>query len=79
MIVIATSDRGPEEKAESGRMHQALGRQAAAGVGTGSAFFRRGRIVFSERQDRRSGAGCLMGHIIHLIAIGRTVPAPDSG
>jgi hypothetical protein len=51
-----------------GRMHQALGRTAAAGEGTGSRFFR-------KRQDGGVGPGCLAWHIIHPIAIGKGLPA----
>ncbi|HST60312.1 MAG TPA: hypothetical protein VLK84_16515 [Longimicrobium sp.] len=72
MMAIATSDRGPEEKAASGRVHQALGRQAAAGAGTAIR-------VFGEGQDRGCGGGCLPWHIIHLIAIGKSLPAPVTG
>ncbi len=71
MVVIATSDRGPEEKAASSRMHQALGRSAAAGEGTAIR-------VFSKRHDGGCGGGCLVGHIIHMIAISKTVPAPEA-
>jgi hypothetical protein len=42
MAARAIFDRGPEAL---GRVHQALGSSVAAGEGTGSAFFRRGRIV----------------------------------
>jgi hypothetical protein len=69
MVAIATAGRGPEEKTASGRMHQALGRQAAAGTGTAIR-------VFWMRRNRGGGGGCVTWHIIHLIAIRKTVPAP---
>jgi len=72
MIAIATSDRGPEEKAASSRMRQALGREAAAGEGTAIR-------VFSKRHHRGSGGGWLSWHIIHMIAIGKSVPVPEPG
>ncbi len=55
IIVIATSGRGPEENEAPGRMHQALGRWAAAGAGTAIRVFWKG-------QDRRRGGGCLPWH-----------------
>jgi hypothetical protein len=51
MLATATSGRGPEEKAASGRMHQALGRPVAGGGGRPSAFFRRGTMVTAEADD----------------------------
>jgi len=48
------------------------GRRVAAGAG---AAIR----VFSKRQDGRGGGGCLVWHNIHLIAIRKTVPAPEAG
>ncbi|HYW14427.1 MAG TPA: hypothetical protein VE871_20845 [Longimicrobium sp.] len=71
LIAIATFDRGPEAKAASGRMHQALGRSAAAGEGTAIR-------VFSKRHNRGCGGGCLPWHIIHMIAVGKNVPAPET-
>ncbi len=52
-----------------GRMYAVLGRSAAAGEGTGSAFLGRGR------SSRRGGDPC--GHIIHLIAIGKRRPGQE--
>jgi len=72
MLAVATSDRGPEEKEASGRVHQALGRPVAAGAGT---VIR----VFSEGQDRGVGGGCLPGHIINMIAIGKVCPRRKPG
>jgi hypothetical protein len=48
---------------------------AAAGEGTAIR-------VFSERysrQDADGGGGCLSWHIIHTIAIGKTLPATERG
>jgi hypothetical protein len=55
MIAIGTSGRGPEGKAASGRMHQVLGRSAAAGEGTAIRVFR-------ERQHR--GGEIRMGRFV---------------
>ncbi|HST60763.1 MAG TPA: hypothetical protein VLK84_18830 [Longimicrobium sp.] len=71
MIAIVTSDRGPVEKAASGKVHQALGRPVAAGEGTAIR-------VFSKRQDRCDRGGCVAWYIIHTIAISKTVPAPEN-
>ena len=45
MVVIVTAGGEPEA---SGRMRQALGSEAAAGEGTGSAVFRTGKMVAGE-------------------------------
>jgi hypothetical protein len=49
-------------------MPEILGREDAAGEGTASAFFGRGRVAAAE-VDVRPG--------IHLIAIRKSVPAPE--
>ncbi|HST61539.1 MAG TPA: hypothetical protein VLK84_22725 [Longimicrobium sp.] len=74
MVAIVMSGRGPEEKEARGRMHQALGREVAAGEGTAIR-------VFWERHnghDRRGGGGCVAWHIIHTIAIRKSVPVPET-
>ena len=67
MAAIVTAGGGPEA---SGRMPEILGRAAAAGAGTGSRFF-------GERQDDGDGGGWMSWHIIHPIAIRKSVPAPE--
>ncbi|HYW13046.1 MAG TPA: hypothetical protein VE871_13895 [Longimicrobium sp.] len=37
-----------------------------------------GRITFLTGTDRGGGDGCLTGHIIHLIAIRESLPAPET-
>jgi hypothetical protein len=68
MDAIATTGREPDGL---GRMTASLGSEAAAGEGTGSAFFGKGRIVVARRGSA--------GHIIHLIAIGKGRPWREAG
>jgi hypothetical protein len=60
MFAIVTTGRDADGERQGVRI---LGRSAAAGEGTASAFF-------GERDDGGGGGGCLSWHIIHLIAIG---------
>jgi hypothetical protein len=62
--------RGPPAAVRMGRMHQAPGRSAAAGAGTGSRFF--------GEADGGPGGGYPAWHIIHPIAIGKSLPEAKS-